>query len=66
KTDSGFMHGYTLGLLHGLGITVHYANHDVYGSEGAPEEVTAIQTFYESQYIAQQKKITYLRFSFNS
>lgn len=63
KTDSEFMHGYTLGLLHGLGEEVHFAHHDVYGSTGAPEVVTSVQTFYESQYLAQSKKITYTSFS---
>ena len=65
KTDSEFMHGYTLGLLHGQGHEVHYANHDVYRQEGSPEEVTAIQTFYENQYLATQKAITYIRFKIN-
>ena len=62
KTDSEFMHGYTLGLLHGEGHEVLYANHDVYRNEGSPEEVTSIQTFYESQYLEQNKPITYIRF----
>lgn len=62
KTDSEFMHGYTLGLLHGAGHEVLYANHNVYKQEGSPEEVTSIQTFYESQYLAQKKPITYIRF----
>ena len=62
KTDSEFMHGYTLGLLHGQGHEVQYANHDVYRQEGSPEEVTAIQTIYENQYLANQKAITYIRF----
>ena len=62
KTDSEFMHGYTLGLLHGAGHEVLYANHNVYKQEGSPEEVTSIQTFYESQYLAQNKPITYIRF----
>lgn len=62
KTDSEFMHGYTLGLLHGLNEEIEYAHHDVYGSEGAPEEVTSVQTFYESQYLKIGKKITYIRF----
>ncbi len=62
KTDSEFMHGYTLGLLHGLDYTVLYANHNVYKLEGSPEEVTAIQTFYESQYLEHDKAITYIRF----
>ncbi len=62
KTDSEFMHGYTLGLLHGEGHEVLYANHDVYKNQGAPEEVIAIQTFYEKQYLEQNKPITYTRF----
>jgi tRNA (guanine-N7-)-methyltransferase len=62
KTDSEFMHGYTLGLLHGAGHEIIYANHDVYKNEGSPEEVTSIQTFYESQYLEQNKPITYIRF----
>jgi len=62
KTDSEFMHGYTLGLLHGEGHEVIYANHNVYKNEGAPEVVTAIQTFYEKQYLEQNKAITYIQF----
>jgi len=62
KTDSEFMHGYTLGLLHGEGHEVLYANHDVYKQEGSPEDVTGIQTFYEIQYLEQNKPITYIRF----
>ncbi|MCF6129244.1 tRNA (guanosine(46)-N7)-methyltransferase TrmB [Flavobacterium sp. AS60] len=62
KTDSEFMHGYTLGLLHGEGHEVLYANHNVYKNEGAPEVVTAIQTFYEKQYLEINKAITYIRF----
>jgi tRNA (guanine-N7-)-methyltransferase len=62
KTDSEFMHGYTLGLLHGAGHEVLYANHDVYKQEGSPEEVTSIQTYYESQYLEHDKAITYIRF----
>ena len=62
KTDSEFMHGYTLGLLHGLGYEVLYANHNIYKNEGAPAEVTGIQTFYESQYLEVNKPITYIQF----
>jgi tRNA (guanine-N7-)-methyltransferase len=62
KTDSEFMHGYTLGLLHGEGHEVIYANHHVYKNEGAPSVVTEIQTFYESQYLEQNKAITYIQF----
>jgi tRNA (guanine-N7-)-methyltransferase len=62
KTDSEFMHGYTLGLLHGLGHEVLYANHNIYHNEGAPKEVTEIKTFYEQQYLEINKAITYIRF----
>jgi len=62
KTDSEFMHGYTLGLLHGEGHNVLYANHNVYRNEGAPEVVTSIQTFYEKQYLELGKPITYIQF----
>lgn len=62
KTDSEFMHGYTLGLLHGAGHEVLYANHNIYRQEGSPEAVTSIQTHYESIYLEQNKPITYIRF----
>ena len=62
KTDSEFMHGYTLGLLHGEGHEVLYANHNVYKNEGSPSEVLDIQTFYEKQYLEINKAITYIRF----
>ncbi len=62
KTDSEFMHGYTLGLLHGEGHEVLHANHDVYKNEYSPKEVVEIQTFYEKQYLEQGKRITFVRF----
>ena len=65
KTDSEFMHGYTLGLLHGLGLEIVYANHDVYRNAGSPEEVLKIQTFYENQYLQKGKPITYIQFKLN-
>lgn len=66
KTDSEFMHGYTLGLIQGRGETVQYAHHDIYGNREAPEIATAVQTFYEKQYLDKGKAITYLRFAFAS
>lgn len=65
KTDSEFMHGYTLGLLQGLGLEVLYSNHDVYKNEGSPNEVLEIQTFYENQYLEKGKPITFIRFRVN-
>jgi len=65
KTDSEFMHGYTLGLLHGAGNEVIYANHDIYKNEGSPREVLELQTFYENQYLEKGKPITYIQFRVN-
>lgn len=62
KTDSEFMHGYTLGLLHGEGHEILYAHHDIYNNEYSPKEVTGIQTFYEKQYLEKGKPITYIQF----
>ena len=63
KTDSEFMHGYTLGLLHGLDCEILYANHDIYKNEGTPKEVMDIKTFYEKQYPEKGKPITYIKFT---
>lgn len=62
KTDSEFMHGYTLGLLHGEGHEILYAHHNIYNNSQAPKEVTSTQTFYESQYLEKEKPITYIKF----
>ena len=62
KTDSEFLHGYTLGLLQGLEKEIVYSNHDIYRLEGSPQIVTSIQTFYEKQYLESFKPITYLQF----
>ncbi len=65
KTDSEFMHGYTLGLLHGEGHEILHANHDVYKDFYSPQEVVGTQTFYEKQYLAIGKPITYIKFKIN-
>lgn len=65
KTDSEYMHGYTLGLLQGSGHEILYAHHDIYKNTEAPEEIVSIQTFYEAQYLKQGKPITYTKFRLN-
>jgi len=65
KTDSEFLHGYTLGLLEGMSIKPLASNHDIYKNRNAPDEVVDIQTHYESIYLKVDKKISYLSFSFN-
>jgi len=65
KTDSEFLHGYLLGILHEGNHEVIYANHDIYNSSGPLEEATATQTFYEKQYLEKNKAITYTKFRTN-
>jgi len=62
KTDSEFLHGYLLGILHEGKHDILYANHDIYNSSSPPDEATAIQTFYENQYLERDKPITYIKF----
>jgi len=62
KTDSEFLHGYTIGLLQGLKQEILYAHHHVYNNNEAPKEVVSVQTFYEKQYLKKNKPITYLKF----
>lgn len=66
KTDSEFMHGYTLGILHASEIPVVYSNHDIYKNGGAPAEVLGTQTYYEKRFLEQGKPITYLSFRLNT
>ena len=62
KTDSEFLHGYLLGILHEGKHEIMYAHHNSYNSSSAPAEVTAVQTFYERQYLSKNKPITYIQF----
>ena len=64
KTDSEFLHGYTLGVLKGLSIKPLFSNHDIYKNNNAPAEVIKIKTHYEKLFLETKKNISYLRFSF--
>ena len=64
KTDSDFLHGYTLGLIEGMGIDPVFSNHDIYSNNNAPNEALKIKTFYEKKFI-NSKKITFLKFKFD-
>jgi len=39
-----------------------YAHHDIYNNSTAPIEATAVQTFYEKQFLEAGKEITYMKF----
>lgn len=65
KTDSEFLHGYTLGILQGLGHEIVTAHHDIYGApEYEPETplLRAIKTYYEELFSSKGKTITYIKF----
>ncbi len=62
KTDSEFLHGYTLGLLQEGNHEIMYAHHDIYKNPHAPMEAILTKTFYEQQFLEQEKAITYVKF----
>lgn len=69
KTDSEFLHGYTLGLLQGAGHEILSAHHDIYGApEYRPdtEQLREIKTYYEELFSAKGKTITYIKFRIKS
>lgn len=65
KTDSEFLHGYTLGLLRGFGHQILTAHHDIYGAaEYMPDTplLKDIRTYYEELFSSKGKTITYIKF----
>ena len=60
KTDSEFLFGYTLGIVSQIG-KIEYAHHNIYNNSDAPEVATAVQTFYENQFLKENKAITYMK-----
>lgn len=65
KTDSEFLHGYTLGYLQGAGHEIITAHHDIYGApEYEPNTpfLREIKTYYEGLFSAKGKTITYIKF----
>lgn len=65
KTDSEYLHGYTLGLLQGLGHQILTAHHDIYGAaEYQPDTplLKDIRTYYEDLFSSKGKTITYIKF----
>ena len=64
KTDSEFLHGYTLGVLNDDKYEVCYAHHDIYNNSYSPDQAISVQTFYEKMYLDQNKPISYIKFKF--
>jgi len=64
KTDSEFLHGYTLGLLEKENIEIIKSSHDLYNNNNIDNKVLKIKTFYESMFLKINKPITYICFKF--
>ena len=62
KTDSKFLYGYTLGMIHAGGHNLIDCSDDIYGSDKKREDLD-INTYYENMFISKKMKITYIRFS---
>ena len=63
KTDNDGLHDYTFEKINQLGLIVHTKTEDLYNSEFV-DDVLSIKTYYEKKYLATDKNINYLKFSF--
>ena len=61
KTDSQFLHGYTLGIIEGYQHHLEDAEHDIYNAVLQRENME-IKTHYEQLFLEKNMPITYLRF----
>ena len=64
KTDSQFLHGFTLGVIAAENHTLEDSTEDLYNSVEL-RDCSKIQTFYENMFLNKGMPITYLRFLLN-
>ena len=64
KTDSQFLHGYTLGILEGLGFEILDSCYDV-DRQKPDDELLKIRTNYEGIFREKGLPITYIKFQLN-
>lgn len=64
KTDSDLLYAYTRDKIGELDLVTHVQTDDLYAS-GLSDEVLSIKTYYEKKYLAHNKNINYLKFSFD-
>ncbi len=65
KTDSDSLYLYTIEKVSQPGFKLDVNTADLYNSEFV-DEVLSIKTYYEKKYLAHNKNINYLKFSFGS
>ncbi len=63
KTDSQFLHGFTLGVIAARGNQLHESTHNLYQSKVSIKN-SDIKTHYEQLFLDKNIPITYLCFSF--
>ncbi|MBD1393845.1 tRNA (guanosine(46)-N7)-methyltransferase TrmB [Mucilaginibacter glaciei] len=63
KTDNDGFYAFTVEQTEKLNLPVHVKTEDLYHSEFA-DEVLSIKTYYEKKYLAHNKNINYIKFSF--
>ena len=63
KTDNDDFYAFTLETIEQLGLKLHVLTEDLYRSD-LVDEVLSIKTYYEKKYLAHDKNINYVRFSF--
>ena len=63
KTDSMFLHGYTLGVLENGPFKILKSIHNIYGLTELDERLN-IKTYYENMFLEKKQAISYLKFSF--
>ena len=63
KTDNDGLHEYTREKIEELGLKLHVRTEDLYNSE-LVDDVLSIKTYYEKKYLADDKNINYLKFTF--
>lgn len=63
KTDNDGLHAYTVEKIQEFGLNIAARTEDLYHSPYA-DEVLSIKTYYEKKYLASNKNINYVKFSF--
>jgi tRNA (guanine-N7-)-methyltransferase len=63
KTDSDLFYIFTNSKIKELGLVTHISTNDLYNSDFL-NNILSIQTYYEKKYLARDKNINYLKFSF--
>ena len=62
KTDSKELYDYTMEVLMEIKATIHFNSEDIYSLPDL-DSILEVKTYYENQFLLEDKKITYIKFS---